>query len=187
MDRLLLLANCDRALNPGNVGLSHTGTDLADFLLHAGQDSIQLFEGQDLTLLEIDSSPCHILQILQVALLLPGPRPVTSFCFTLVQVITEEYSKVCRCCLLFQQFSFCLDQPSNLVGRSIASQRSPPSSKVFPGWRTPAEHEMATLFPCTRYRVCQSSFWFSGRTQKTTSRHSGRRYLQRQTGLCCAG
>ena len=52
MDRLLILANRDRALNPGNVlhplpSFSHTNTGLAGFLLHARRDGVQLLQVRD--------------------------------------------------------------------------------------------------------------------------------------------
>lgn len=100
INRLLLLANCNGTLNPGNVlhlllGLSHTGTGLVGFLLHMRQNSVQLLQSCDLVILEIDNSPCHILQILYVTLLLTGPGPIAPFCFSLIQIIIEKDSELC--------------------------------------------------------------------------------------------
>ena len=43
--------------------------------------------------LEIDNRPGYILQILNIALLLAGPGPITPFRFSLVQIIIEKYPK----------------------------------------------------------------------------------------------
>ena len=107
MDGFLLLANRNGILNPGNIlhpllSLSHSGTGLAGFLLHARQDGVQLLQVRDLVVLEIDNRPGYILQILNIALLLAGPGPITPFRFSLVQIIIEKYPKVCGSRLLFQ-------------------------------------------------------------------------------------